>query len=172
MRNRNTPAGRRACLYVSSAQVAQAEETQAMQMASLVEIASVKGLDVVATYSDWGVSGLGEKPGLTALIEAAKRGEFDVVIVKEISAFGRDAVLMARRIDELCTADVQIWTPAVGEIDGLKAFAMMVNERISKERGRRIAMGNKLAAERRLTASLKSDNGNMNILLQDDRGRK
>lgn len=128
-------------------------------MVSLVEIASAKALNVVAAYSDWGVSGRGDKPGFTALMEAAQRGEFDVVVVRDISDLGRDAALVMRRLQALRTANVRIWTLARGEIDDLMAFSLAVSQSAAKDRGRRIAEGMKLAAERRLAARLQAEEG-------------
>ncbi|MCV0416329.1 MAG: recombinase family protein [Brevundimonas sp.] len=81
MNKRNPPRGSRACLYVSSAQVIQNDQDVARRVHALQKFAAGKGWDVVSSYSDLGVSVRVEKPGMTALIEAATpaAGEIDGV---------------------------------------------------------------------------------------------
>ena len=54
--------------------------------------AALKGWELVSIYEDAGVTGKKEdRPGLQALMDEAKMGEFDVVIVRDLSRFGRSA---------------------------------------------------------------------------------
>ncbi|WP_426024731.1 recombinase family protein [Brevundimonas sp. TSRC1-1] len=143
----------RACIYASTAQVSQSEEADAMHMVSLAQIAEAKGAKVVSTYFDWGVSGRGDKPGLQALIEAAQRAEFDVVVVRDFSNLGRDSARVMRVLQTLRMAQVKIWTPDMDPIDDLLAMLIgMMRTTAARDLGRRISRGKKLAAASRLAA--------------------
>ena len=143
----------RACLYASAAQVTQSGEADAMHIAWLAQIAATKRLQVVSTYSDWGVSGRGDKPGLTALIKAAQRGEFDVVVVRDISNFGRDNTCVMRVLQTLRMAHVRIWTPDMDAIDDPSVMLIgIMRTTVARDLGRRISRGKKLAAARRLAS--------------------
>lgn len=142
----------RACIYASTAQVSQSE-ADALHMASLAEIAAAKGAKVVCAYFDWGVSGRGDRPGLQALTEAAQRAEFDVVVVRDFSNFGRDNARVMRVLKTLRMAQVKIWTPKMDPIDDLSAMLIgMMRTTVARDLGRRISRGKKLAAASRLVA--------------------
>ena len=72
--------------------------------------AETQGRSVVETYADWGLSGLGEKPQFAEVIEAANRGVFDVLILRGLSRFGRNPLMLAERLERLLEADVVIWS--------------------------------------------------------------
>lgn len=83
---------------------------QTLYSRSLSKAAETQGRSVVAPYADWGVSGHGEKPQLAAVIEAVERGEFDALIVRDLSRFGRNLPMLAERLECLLEADVAIWS--------------------------------------------------------------
>lgn len=144
----------RVCLYHSTAQIAQSGNRQAMSTASLAAIAATKGWKIVSTYSDWG-SGLGHKPGLMALLDAAHRAEFDVVMVRDFSRFGRTNLGVLRVMQSLSDANVKLWTPGktlIGDMPAMLTAMMREADRI--RRGRLISEGRKRAAAAHLTAYL------------------
>lgn len=67
------------------------------------------GLDVTARYVDEGISGTKfERPGLNAVLEAARAKEFDILIVPAIDRLARRASLLLKIWDELESAGVAI----------------------------------------------------------------
>ena len=70
---------KRAALYLRVSTVDQSPETQALD---LRQFASQRGLQVVETYTDHGVSGTkARRPALDKMMEDARRHRFDVVVV-------------------------------------------------------------------------------------------
>lgn len=64
--------------------------------------ATSRGWEVVAKFTDEGVSGaVGERPALGALTEAARRGEVDAVIVAKLDRFGRSSRHLEAALGEL-----------------------------------------------------------------------
>lgn len=100
------PNGARARLYEQIESLAK----RTLYSRPLSKATETQGGSVVATYADWGVSGQGEKPQLTAVIEAVARGEFDVLIMRDLSRFGRNLPMLAERLECLLEADVAIWS--------------------------------------------------------------
>lgn len=81
------------------------QEQQARQYAGAF------GLQVVAHYSDPGISGTKpakDRPGLAAALEAAKAGSYDVLIIPAIDRLARLASLLLVLWDELEQAGVSI----------------------------------------------------------------
>lgn len=65
------------------------------QRTTIAAFAEVNGLDVVEEYRDEGVSGtlgLADRPGLTALLEAATAAGIDTVLVEKADRLARDLV--------------------------------------------------------------------------------
>lgn len=65
------------------------------QRTTIAAFAGANGLDVVEEFRDGGVSGtlgLAERPGLTALLEAAMAGQIDTVLIEKADRLARDLV--------------------------------------------------------------------------------
>jgi site-specific DNA recombinase len=65
------------------------------QRTTIAAFAGANGLDVVEEFRDEGVSGtlgLAERPGLTALLEAAMAGQIDTVLIEKADRLARDLV--------------------------------------------------------------------------------
>jgi DNA invertase Pin-like site-specific DNA recombinase len=83
---------KRAALYV---RVSTDEQTSKNQEADLRELAKRKGLTVVKTYADNGVSGSRsekERPQLLAMFQAAHRREFDMLLFWALDRLSREGV--------------------------------------------------------------------------------
>lgn len=70
-------------------------------------------LRIVDTYVDVG-SGLHVRPGLRALLRDGRRGAFDVVVVMNVTRFGRRAKIAADALSELDGSGVRVMS-----VDGL-----------------------------------------------------
>lgn len=98
--------------------VADAEKSGARQEELARDFATARGWTVGPVFVDDGVSGaeFGKKrPGLHALLAAAGRGAFRVLIVSEQKSIGREAVETGMVIKQLARAGVEVgatWTPA------------------------------------------------------------
>src|SRR4029078_3425327 len=83
---------RRAALYVG---VSTDRQTVENQVAKLTEVAKARGWQIVATFTDAGISGAEgreECPGLDELLRQAQRGSFDVVMAWAIDRVGRSLI--------------------------------------------------------------------------------
>lgn len=124
-----------------------------MSTASFAAIAAAKGWKIVSAYSDWGSGMTGHKPGLAALLDAAQRGEFDVVMVRDFSGLGRTNTGVLRVMQSLSDANVKLWTPdktLIGDMPTMLTAMMREADRV--RRSRLILEGLKRAAAVRLTA--------------------
>lgn len=82
-----------------------------VQKQQATQYAGAFGLEVVAEFSDPGISGtkgIKDRPGIAAAIEAARRGEYDVLIIPGIDRLARLASLLLSLWDELERAGVAI----------------------------------------------------------------
>src|SRR5689334_26770 len=71
------------------------------QLLPLRDYASNRGLTVVAEYVDHGVSGAKERrPRLDALMTAARKGQFDTVIVWKFDRFARSTRHLVQALEE------------------------------------------------------------------------
>ena len=74
-------------------------------------MATVKGWEVVAEYPDDGVSGTldaTDRPGLSALLDAARAGEVDAVLVLALDRLGRRTSLVLSLVERLSAAGVDV----------------------------------------------------------------
>lgn len=81
----------------------QAERTRAMIAA--------KGWQYVTTYKDEGISGTKgaeDRPGLAAMLDAARSGRIDAVVVLALDRLGRKTSLVLGLVEQLATAGVQL----------------------------------------------------------------
>jgi site-specific DNA recombinase len=74
-------------------------------------MATVRGLDVIETYSDEGISGTKDatdRAGLDALLNSAAAGQFDAVIISALDRLGRKTQLVLQLVDQLTANGVSI----------------------------------------------------------------
>ncbi len=85
------------------------------------ERAAALGHDVVEVFSDYAISAsnLRTRPGMLALMEAARARDFDVVIAEALDRISRDQEDVAAIFKRLTHADVKLITLTEGEINEL-----------------------------------------------------
>jgi DNA invertase Pin-like site-specific DNA recombinase len=90
---------KRAALYLRVSTVDQNPETQALD---LRQFAVQRGLEIVQTYTDHGVSGTkARRPALDKMMEDARRRRFDVVVVWACDRLARSTKHLLQVLDEL-----------------------------------------------------------------------
>jgi DNA invertase Pin-like site-specific DNA recombinase len=90
---------KRAALYLRVSTVDQNPETQALD---LRQFAVQRGLEIVQTYTDHGVSGTkARRPALDKMMEDARRHRFDVVVVWSCDRLARSTKHLLQVLDEL-----------------------------------------------------------------------
>jgi DNA invertase Pin-like site-specific DNA recombinase len=81
--------------YVRVSTQSQAAEGESLitQRKQIEAYAELKGCELVKVYEDAGISGsrTDNRPGLQALLDSARRNEFTIVIVSDLTRFGRSA---------------------------------------------------------------------------------
>jgi len=89
----------RVALY---ARVSTAEQTTEPQLHALRQYASARGLAVIAEHVDEAISGTRERrPGLDALLAAARRRTIDAVVVVKLDRLGRSLAHLLAVLGEL-----------------------------------------------------------------------
>ena len=85
------------------------------------ERAAALGHDVVEVFSDYAISAsnLRTRPGMLALMEAARAQDFDLVIAEALDRISRDQEDVAAIFKRLTHADVKLLTLTEGEINEL-----------------------------------------------------
>jgi DNA invertase Pin-like site-specific DNA recombinase len=90
---------KRAGLYIRVSTVDQHPETQLLD---LRQFAAQRGLQIVETYTDHGVSGTkARRPALDKMMEDARRYKFDVVVVCACDRLARSTKHLLQVLDEL-----------------------------------------------------------------------
>jgi DNA invertase Pin-like site-specific DNA recombinase len=90
---------KRAALYMRVSTVDQNPQTQALD---LRQFAVQRGLEIVETYTDHGVSGTrARRPALDRMMEDARRHKFDVVVVWACDRLARSTKHLLQVLDEL-----------------------------------------------------------------------
>src|ERR1700685_3087705 len=90
---------KRAALYLRVSTVDQNPETQALD---LRQFAVQRGLEIVQTYTDHGVSGTkARRPALDKMMEDARRHKFDVLVVWACDRLARSTKHLLQVLDEL-----------------------------------------------------------------------
>ena len=80
------------------------KQTVANQIEKLTAVAKLRNWKIVATYRDDGFSGSKsrrERPGLDALLKAAQRHSFDVLMVWSLDRLGRSTIDLLKTSDAL-----------------------------------------------------------------------
>ena len=106
---------RRAAIYV---RVSTDKQTVANQLEALAAVAVGRGWEIVATYSDNGISGAKgrrDRPGLDKLLTDAQRGKFNVVMSWAIDRLGRSLIDLLGTIQHLeaCGCDLYLDQQAI-----------------------------------------------------------
>jgi DNA invertase Pin-like site-specific DNA recombinase len=100
-------ATKRAALYVRVSSDQQTVENQLRELRRAVEY---ERWTEVAVYSDEGISGtVDRRPGLDAMLEAAKRREFDVAMVWSIDRLGRSTTGLIKTVQLIHKAKVDLF---------------------------------------------------------------
>jgi DNA invertase Pin-like site-specific DNA recombinase len=100
---------KRAALYV---RVSTDKQTVENQVEALTKVAEARGWQIVETFSDAGISGAKtrkDRPGLDAMLKAAQRGKFDVVMAWAIDRLGRSLVDLLSTIENLKACGVDLY---------------------------------------------------------------
>lgn len=101
----------RAALYARFSTELQSEDSLNDQFRQCERLANVQGFTVVARFSDAAISGgTSERPGYQALLAAARRKEFEVVVAEDISRLWRNRSTYGRDSAELEDLNVQLVT--------------------------------------------------------------
>lgn len=101
----------RAALYARYSLEKQNEASIQDQFRQARRTASANNLDVVAEFSDEGISGgTASRPGYQSLLAAARRGEFEVIIAEDISRLWRNRSEYGQRSAELEDLGLNILT--------------------------------------------------------------
>src|ERR1700732_3890915 len=96
---------KRAALYLRVSTVDQNPETQALD---LRQFAVQRGLEIVQTYTDHGVSGTkARRPALDKMMEHARRHRFDVLLVWSCDRLARSTRHLLQTLDELSGFGIQ-----------------------------------------------------------------
>ena len=159
----NASRTRRAALYT---RVSTDRQTAENQVAKLTEIAQARGWQIVATFTDAGISGAKgrkDRPGLDDMLKQAQRGTFDVVMAWAIDRVGRSLIDLLGTIQHLEACKVDLYldqqqidtttpsgrllfqvTGAFGEFE-----RAMIRERVNAGLARAKAQGKTLGRPRR-----------------------
>lgn len=90
------------------ARVSTTDQNCEMQLRELREYASRRGWDIAGEYVDTGWSGSKKsRPQLDKLMSAAKRHEFDCILVWKLDRFGRSVSNLAEALEQLRLAGVR-----------------------------------------------------------------
>lgn len=114
-----TDGPRRAAIYARFSTELQNPLSTADQITLCREYARREGFHVVAAYEDAGISGaaIQNRPGLINLLDDAKAGKFDAVIVEELDRLSRSMADLAGIFDKLTYIGIKIIAVHGGEAD-------------------------------------------------------
>lgn len=102
----NGHAPKRAVLYARTSTPEQHLESQLIQ---LRDIAINRGFEIVAEYSDRGISGSrAKRPGIDSLLRDARRGRFSVIMVAAFDRLARSTRNFLDIVDELDSLGIEL----------------------------------------------------------------
>jgi len=117
----------RAALYARFSTEQQRGESIDDQFRQCERTALAQGFDVVARFSDASISGgTAERPGYQALLSAARRGDFSVIVAEDISRLWRSRAEYGPRSAELEDLGVHLVT-AVGDDTRRDGYGLMIS---------------------------------------------
>ncbi len=94
------------------ARVSTTDQDPSLQLDELTQYASARGLQVVGTYLDQGISGArSQRPELDALVGAARRREFDALLVWRLDRLARSVRHLTTLAGELEALGVDLIVP-------------------------------------------------------------
>ena len=101
----------RAALYARFSTDLQREQSLEDQFRSCERAAAAAGLEIVARFSDAGISGgTTQRPGYQALLAAARAGDFDTIVVEDTSRLWRSRASYGADSAELEDLEVHVLT--------------------------------------------------------------
>jgi len=101
-------------------------ESLSTQRSSIQDYCTSRGWELVHVYEDAGISGTkNDRPALQALLSAAKAGELDAVVVRDLSRFGRSARDLLNNLQTLKSNSVTFISIKEG-IDGSGAYGQFM----------------------------------------------
>ncbi|MBC8269387.1 MAG: recombinase family protein, partial [Rhodospirillaceae bacterium] len=111
----------RAAIYARYSSDLQSETSIDDQVRLCREHAERNSITVSGVFTDYAISGgtLSNRPGMLSLMQAAKRGDFDVVIAEALDRISRDQEDIAAIYKRLTHADVRITTVSEGDVNEL-----------------------------------------------------
>ncbi len=111
----------RAAIYARYSSDLQSEASIDDQVRLCKERAELDGMTVTDVFTDYAISGgaIRNRPGMLSLMDAAKQGDFDMVIAEALDRISRDQEDIAAIYKRLSHADVRIVTLSEGEINEL-----------------------------------------------------
>lgn len=100
----------RAAIYARCASSDQGQDALGDQLARARGVAATNGWQSIATYQDINCSGMTRegRPGLDALLAAARDKEFEILLVEDISRLSRDTADLMLMFEEFGEADIAI----------------------------------------------------------------
>ena len=106
----------RAAIYARYSSDLQSEASIEDQIRLCREHAAREDMNIVDEFTDYAISGgsLGNRPGMLTLLDAAKRGDFHVLIAEALDRISRDQEDIAAIFKRLSHAEVRIITPLRG----------------------------------------------------------
>jgi DNA invertase Pin-like site-specific DNA recombinase len=136
----------RCAIYARFSTEKQSDKSVDDQLRECAEIAKRNTFVVVAQFSDAAISGgTAERPGYQAMLEAARRGEFDVIVAEDVSRLWRNLAEQAPRLAELADLGVEVVTHDLDTRTEAAAILGAVlgasNSAYRKEIGRRTRRG-------------------------------
>ena len=111
----------RAVIYARYSSDLQSEASIDDQVRLCEERAERDSMTVADVFTDYAISGgaIRNRPGMLSLMDAAKQGDFDMVIAEALDRISRDQEDIAAIYKRLSHADVRIVTLSEGEINEL-----------------------------------------------------
>lgn len=112
-----------------------------------------RGWTITHTFDDAGISGfaMANRPGLQAMMAAARRGEFDVLLVEDEDRLARNLGHLATIRDELNACGVILATLGTDEVDLMRtAFKGLIGQQYLIDLGHKTSRGMRSNAEKGL----------------------
>jgi DNA invertase Pin-like site-specific DNA recombinase len=135
-----------AALYARYSTDKQSEASIADQWRVCERLAERHGFTIVARYSDAAISGgTAQRPEYQAMLQAARRGEFRVILAEDTSRLWRNLAEQSQRLAELADLGVAVVTQDLDTRSETAAILSAVNgamsEQYRRELGRRVRRG-------------------------------
>jgi DNA invertase Pin-like site-specific DNA recombinase len=94
----------RAAVY---ARVSTADQSYQSQLSDLRALAAQRGLEIIDTYTDTISGTKAKRPGLNRLLDDARRGRFDVLLIWSFDRLARSVRHLLETLDELNRLNIQ-----------------------------------------------------------------